>query len=130
MSTPTPSVDALRAAVHHLRRTINPGTVADLYDWAPRMGDAPWNVAVAASDLVDAAHRLTGSLDDLTDDQTARYVPAPGTDPTADLADAVEDALDYAHRVHGDADLDDRLEQVRVLVVAFTGERVQGVEGL
>ncbi|WP_312777368.1 hypothetical protein [Corynebacterium variabile] len=130
MSTPTPSVDALRAAVHTFRRTVNPDAVADFYDLSHRMGDAPWNVAVATADLVDASHRLTGSLDDLTGEQAARYVPAPGTDPTTDLVDALEDVLDYAHCIHEDADLDDRLEAVRILVVALTGERVQGVDGL
>lgn len=90
----TPTHGELRQVLDIVRRSINPTTVAALYDRAPALGSAPWAVATAASDMQDAMYRLTGALADCTPDDDAASARKPWEDPTTDLVDELED-LNY-----------------------------------
>lgn len=109
-----------------IRRTINPTTVAALYDRAPQLCSARWNVATAASDMQDAMYRLAGALADCTPDDDAASARKPWEDPTTDLVEELEDLI-YNHtrwRLHAD-DITERLESIRVLVSGVTGVEVR-----
>ncbi|WP_145943708.1 hypothetical protein [Corynebacterium glyciniphilum] len=122
----TPTHGELRQVLDIVRRSINPATVAALYDRAPALGSAPWAVATAASDMQDAMYRLAGALDDCTEDDDAASAPKPWDDPTTDLVEELEDLL-YNHtrwQLHAD-DISERLESIRVLVSHLTGVEVK-----
>lgn len=122
----TPTNDDLRRSVAVLRRTINPTNVAALYERAPVLGSAPWAVATAASDLQDTAYRLTGALDDCTEDDDAASARLPWEDPTADLVEELEDLI-FRHtrwQLHAD-DITERLDSIRLLVSDLTGVEVR-----
>lgn len=123
MAPTTPPTPAeLRAALHILRRTVNPSTAAALHA-DMTSGDADWHVGIAVSDLVDATYRLHSALNDLDPATAAVLPPVDAEDPAEGLADAVSDLLDLHWELDED-DIDADLRDIARRVHDATGHEV------
>ena len=123
MAPTTPPTPAeLRAALHILRRTVNPSTAAALHA-DMTSGDADWQVGIAVSDLVDVTYRLHGALNDLDPTTAVIWPPVDSVGLAEGLADAVSVLLDI-HRELDEYDLETDLQDIARRVHDVTGREV------